>query len=463
ISAAVQNGSLAPFSLYTPANESYPTPTTTAGFLEPRGNRDHMGLDIQAERGTVIATNVEAQVVYAGYYSSIRRIDDNGDYLESQQDANNKRGFGNLVVLHPVDSDNPQKPSTRLLIYQHLGAKDVDFRNDRALRVDRSHIQGADHEGDGILVAEGQSVSPGTPIGTVGNTGAITSNANSRGQQIGSHLHFGVIEVDPEVNTRMGELRDSDNSKYQEIRKAYFKALGYNNYDADTDQPWGFSTYRTPEERPQKISSFIVLAIQRYPQAYLHRNDKYASYGDFVRGGYFIETMGPGEGLRLDFLKEVPMSIKGEGTEFMDYFFFAIVANLSQEFDKGGTEDLLAFEFCDDPNAFKNNLHEGKRLPINSIKETMIGNIPVLKMGEKQSYILVIPKKYILLYSPGLNLKARNPTASNAYARRVYNLTIEMLKRVSWEQPIDQNSQEFKAWKAHLLALIEEAKTKKES
>ncbi|MBI4738056.1 hypothetical protein HY772_00560, partial [Candidatus Woesearchaeota archaeon] len=46
ISAAVQNGSLAPFSLYTPANESYPTPTTTAGFLEPRGNRDHMGLDI---------------------------------------------------------------------------------------------------------------------------------------------------------------------------------------------------------------------------------------------------------------------------------------------------------------------------------------------------------------------------------------------------------------------------------
>ncbi|MBI4669284.1 MAG: hypothetical protein HY747_08880, partial [Elusimicrobia bacterium] len=194
----------------------------------------------------------------------------------------------------------------------------------------------------------------------------------------------------------------------------------------------------------------------------IHRNDKYASRGDFVRGGYYLETMGPDEGLRIDFLKEVPMLIEGEGTEFMDYFALYLRANLAHEFDQGGTEYLLAFEFCDDSDAFKNRLRDEKWIPGN-FRETNIGNIPAVKLGidqyQEEIYLLPIPKKYILLFTGGLNYKARNPNASNAYARRVYNLTLEMLKRISWEQPIDQNSQEFKDWKAHLLALIEEVKT----
>ena len=47
---------------------------------------------------------------------------------------------------------------------------------------------------------------------------------------------------------------------------------------------------------------------------------------------------------------------------------------------------------------------------------------------------------------------------SQAECDRLETLTRQTLNRITWEEPIDQNSQEFKDWKAHILSLIEEAR-----
>ncbi|MBI2071352.1 MAG: M23 family metallopeptidase, partial [Elusimicrobia bacterium] len=262
-----------PISLWQPHEPEEPNapPQTTRGYLEDENLQDpylHRGLDINASRGTALVSHVAAEVVFAGYYESdtARQYEDVADRLENQRSirmnpadlANISRGLGNVIVLAPASSNS------QLQVFQHLGRKEVATdAQGKAIAFntgDGPVIIGRDIPGSGINVSQGDRVLPGTILGTVGNTGRVGGRL-SRGATAGTHLHWGVIEVNPEINPRMRALRDgkwdewaqqyspgeldrygqSDKQEvlYRELRKKYFEAMGWQQFDDNTGEPIG--------------------------------------------------------------------------------------------------------------------------------------------------------------------------------------------------------------------------------
>lgn len=92
--------------------------------------------------------------------------------------------------------------------------------------------------------------------------------------------------------------------------------------------------------------------------------------------------------------------------------------------------------------------------------ESWVGNIPSLKsLSEDGYHILLIPGTY-----------AATSFSETCGNKKFLSLLInfgkcrferKILKRVTWQKPIDANSKEFKEWKARILSLIEEAKRAK--
>ena len=62
-----------------------------------------------------------------------------------------------------------------------------------------------------LFVEAGQEIEAGTPLGLAGNTGAVMP----QGKGDGTHLHYGVVEVDPIKNLNLGKLSKDDISKVQ--------------------------------------------------------------------------------------------------------------------------------------------------------------------------------------------------------------------------------------------------------
>ena len=79
-------------------------------------------------------------------------------------------------------------------------------------------------------------------------------------------------------------------------------------------------------------------------------------------------------------------------------------------------------------------------------EDVTLGNIPGLSDG-KYDYWLTPGAYFYFFCSIGIDEKKSFPS-----------LYPKVLKSISWAGPIDANSQEFKAWKAHIFALIDEAR-----
>ncbi|MBI4064094.1 MAG: hypothetical protein HY401_07325 [Elusimicrobia bacterium] len=221
-----------PFTLWTPApsSEKEQSPTqTTSGYLRERQTSNgslyhHAGLDIQAPRGAAVVSATNGKVLFAGYYRTNASLNSTDEEVQRKADIIN--GLGNMVVLQP------EGQTTALDIFQHLGEKNnvgvkritlrgkpswiattadgsVPGPNDTLIGPisgkDCRHGMDQDCE-SGIYVSPGQQVKPGDPLGKIGNTGRILGSPD-RGDEIGSHLHWGRVEVDPTKNERMDALR----------------------------------------------------------------------------------------------------------------------------------------------------------------------------------------------------------------------------------------------------------------
>ena len=285
-----------PFTIYVSRDSLKAAQQTTAGFLEPRASHEHMGSDNAEPRGSALVIQEKATVVFASYYLSGE--DKNKSLSDLRHEPQNPmgdsitKGLGNAVVLQPEGT------LTRLYLNQHLGDKEINLKDAQELidkaraaaKRDKKSVQAPVIPGKdcrymidkgcnpGIFVKAGDTVEPGTPIGTIGNTGRMQSSRDPA-QDMGTHQHIGVIEVDAEKNPRMKALRDgvadpglcgpkgvdnlcitADQQKeyYHKIREAYFMALGY-EYNKQTNQITADSLFNNVN-RSMKVMEFIVKA-----------------------------------------------------------------------------------------------------------------------------------------------------------------------------------------------------------
>jgi|GEM_PF-2204400 len=171
-------------------NPDRPSPVTTRGFNAD--NNTHDGIDIDAPKGSVVTSEQEATVLYARYHKN-----NNQHYL----DDGVTEGLGNAVILYPPNT-------TRLVVYQHFGNKAVSYDEKGKAERGGGYIAGTDKEGSGLLVQEGETIKPGTPIGTIGNTGSVTSKSDKGSNREGTHLHVSVVELDPAINPNMRKLEE---------------------------------------------------------------------------------------------------------------------------------------------------------------------------------------------------------------------------------------------------------------
>ena len=122
--------------------------------------------------------------------------------------------------------------------------------------------------------------------------------------------------------------------------------------------------------------------------------------------------------------------------------------------------DLLRIEICP-PELFK----EGRvgAFARGESKEIVINSIPMLSVRDEEYpdleyrnyYLALIPGHYIFIEAlTGKYFDEDFPEISS----RAAELAQKTLKSIRWNQPIDTDSQEFKAWKAHILSLIEESR-----
>jgi murein DD-endopeptidase MepM/ murein hydrolase activator NlpD len=144
-----------------------PYPKSTRSFKAPFNGKEHEGLDVAAPKGSPVTTEFPARVLWAKPHVS-----------------STKQSYGNMVVIHPNNS-------TRLIFYGHLGSQG---------KSPQETVPGSPDSG--ILVQVGQTLKQGDLIGTVGNSGSARSSTGGDG----THLHVGVIEVDPRRNPGMRQI-----------------------------------------------------------------------------------------------------------------------------------------------------------------------------------------------------------------------------------------------------------------
>ncbi len=205
-------------------NPNRPPAVTTRGF--GADNNTHYGIDINAPKGSVVTSEQEATVLYARYHKN-----NNQHY----QDEGVTEGLGNAVILYPPNT-------TRLVVYQHFGNKAVSYDEKGKAERGGGYIAGTDKEGSGLLVQEGETIKPGTPIGTIGNTGSVTSRGNPGSNREGTHLHVSVVELDPAINPNMRRLEDAvkmEDKKavalWEEIHNKFNRAVGKDTGKKDID------------------------------------------------------------------------------------------------------------------------------------------------------------------------------------------------------------------------------------
>ena len=168
---------------------------------------------------------------------------------------------------------------------------------------------------------------------------------------------------------------------------------------------------------------------------------------------------------RIEFVEGAKMKVE----EDYDGNGFDLDVDLSNEFsndlDPGIGKFVLRLDFFDGPEGkqdFITSLLPCKLCP-DAPPDAIIGNIPAIQYG-KVAYVLLTPKVYATAVFVALGERRRALERDGrlflpeAFYDRLESITKEMMKRIYWEKPIDQNSQEFKDWKAHILSLIEEAR-----
>ena len=126
-----------------------------------------------------------------------------------------------MVVLKPKDS------ATKLYVYHHFG--DNIIKRDAAGRVikvkskddeETAYADGQDIPNDiapSLFVKAGDTIDAGTPLGLAGNTGAVMP----QGTHDGTHLHYGVVEMDPGKNLKIAELMKKNPDLAKQLLKDF--------------------------------------------------------------------------------------------------------------------------------------------------------------------------------------------------------------------------------------------------
>lgn len=162
--------------------------------------------------------------------------------------------------------------------------------------------------------------------------------------------------------------------------------------------------------------------------------------------------------MRIDFIEGVKMRV--EVNEFKGQHW-TVSTDLSgefpeEEFEPGFGHHLFVIEFSSYARFLSQDM-------LSKPQEVMLSNIPALLYRESPSgdvgYVLLTPGIYADIGTLGLS--GYDDGKHQAYDNRRKQLTLQMLERIYWEEPVDTNSQEFKDWKKHILTLIEESKNKK--
>ena len=94
-------------------------------------------------------------------------------------------------------------------------------------------------------------------------------------------------------------------------------------------------------------------------------------------------------------------------------------------------------------------------------RDSHVGQVPSielanLKTGEVLKRVPLVPGYYPVITDAMRS--GYDGEGGAAVSKRVYELTQRILDSFRWNQSIDTDSQEFKAWKAHILSLIEESR-----
>ncbi|MEK6543069.1 MAG: M23 family metallopeptidase, partial [Elusimicrobiota bacterium] len=228
-----------PFALYAP-KASNSSPTTTRGF---KADGNHEGLDIYVSKGTIVTTSIESQVLYARYYDTAAAKAARSE--KDKDSANNSSSFGNSVVLKPNDPNHPW----RLFVYHHFGDKQTiaDGKSVKKM-AGTSYADGKDvkhtAKTPSLFIKEGDKVEPGDPLGFAGNTGAVMPGPNGDG----THVHLGVVELDPKINLGLRELSGIEREKLQNDFEHALKG-----------EYWKEGKYKKAVDIASAIESFLVI------------------------------------------------------------------------------------------------------------------------------------------------------------------------------------------------------------
>ncbi|MBI4064095.1 MAG: hypothetical protein HY401_07330 [Elusimicrobia bacterium] len=143
------------------------------------------------------------------------------------------------------------------------------------------------------------------------------------------------------------------------------------------------------------------------------------------------------------------------GLDLFELDFLKIEVNLDNEFPPSGESGLYSTLWIAQmgfkKNDFETFLNRQAKFDVRK-DDVYAGNLPAIQISKdgEGSYLLLIPGLYAHLGF--LGCKKGDPECE-----RLNDLRRQTLDNVQWLKPIDTNSQEFKAWKAHILSLIEEA------
>ena len=129
----------------------------------------------------MVVAQSEGTVLYARY--------------SGKKDASGKVINGNWGNAVGVAYGTPTQKHSSFGFYGHFGLKQIEEKANPGDMID-----GADVEGGGITVREGDTVKPGRILGIVGNTGKVFSSDANGG---GTHLHYQHVTVTQEKLDRL--------------------------------------------------------------------------------------------------------------------------------------------------------------------------------------------------------------------------------------------------------------------
>ncbi|MEK6543394.1 MAG: hypothetical protein AABZ44_03050 [Elusimicrobiota bacterium] len=167
--------------------------------------------------------------------------------------------------------------------------------------------------------------------------------------------------------------------------------------------------------------------------------------------------------LRINFLlpKELPMRVTDyprNSPYSVDIGVDLTVNKMKEDPDTepGFYTDVVGFEFTLYQEYFVRSFSD---YDASLVKKTMVGNIPAIRYSHTD-YVLLIPGLYVRVSSHwgGYECNTELTEAKKLSCYEDMDHLRQTLRGIRWTKPIDTSSKEFLDWKAHILALIEEAR-----